>query len=55
MSREFVWKGEKQPRVLLFDKIGKDKPHGIAPQKTDQGWLVSVKLDDWHDIAVIEE
>jgi hypothetical protein len=55
VSHDFIWKGGRKPRVFLFDKVGKDKHHDIIPQRTDQGWQVVVRLDDWHDVAVVEE
>jgi len=52
-SGTFDWKGNKPPKVLLFDKRGLEK--AIQPQitKTPDGYRVTMKLQDWVEVAVI--
>ena len=55
VSCNFLWKQAKRPRILLFDAVGRDKKHTLTAHRTDEGWRIEIKLDDWKDIAVIEE
>ncbi len=53
-SRTFSWPGARPPKVLLFDKRGMEKPTDARVEKTAKGYQVSVKLEDWAEVAVIE-
>ena len=55
VSKRFICKDRRPLRILLFDRVGRDKAHTLTPRKTDAGWEVEVKLDDWNDIAIIEK
>ena len=55
VSRAFEWPRADRPRCLLFDLRGREKPHAFALTRAGAGWRVAVKLDDWNEIAVIEE
>lgn len=55
VSRTFDWPGEDAPKILLFDNTGRPKPHDMKGIKTDTGWQVPVTLDDWQEIAILEE
>ena len=45
----------RQPRIFLFDEVGREKKLNFKPQKSDAGWKVVIQLRDWQEIAVIEE
>lgn len=54
ISGTFEWPHARQPRVLLFDSRGREKPSEarIAPAGT--GFRVTIRLRDWREIAVLE-
>ena len=54
VSGKYEWVGPKEPTVLTFDKVGREKPSDVRIEETGDGWSVRVKLDDWNEIAVIE-
>ena len=53
-SRTFTWSRPQPPRGRVFDKRGMEKPAGAKVEKTAGGYRVSVTLDDWAEVAVIE-
>ena len=55
VSGTYQWRGQRPPRILLFDEIGKEKKHNFKTQRADAGWKVVIELRDWQEIAVIEE
>ncbi|MBI4027760.1 MAG: LamG domain-containing protein [Verrucomicrobia bacterium] len=55
VSGEYLWKGQQQPVLCLFDSEGRTKQHAFHCEKTKAGWSVQVKLEDWREIGVIEE
>lgn len=54
-SITFDWKGDKAPKVLLFDKRGMEKPVQPQIEKVAGKYRVAIKLEDWVEIGVIEE
>ena len=54
VSGTYTWKGTQEPRVLLFDPVGRPRQHQLKPQKTDGGWRVAISLRDWQEIAIFE-
>ena len=54
VSGDYVWRGNEKPIVCLFDSVGREKSHGLAIKKVDDGWKIGVTLGDWQEIAVIE-
>lgn len=53
-SGSFVWAHKDKPVVLVFDIKGMSKtPHAKIIQH-GQGWLVKLKISDWHETAVIK-
>jgi hypothetical protein len=55
LSRSFVWPGKAKPKVLLFDKCGNLKKNDFKIEKTEKGWQVEIKLNDWNEIAIIKD
>ena len=55
VSATYTWPHAAKPSVLAFDKAGREKPSHAQLTRTDKGWSVELKLDDWNEIAVIEE
>ena len=53
VSRDFEWHGRSRPRVLLFDELGRPRPHAIEPVRADDGWIVPIRLTDWRDTAIV--
>jgi hypothetical protein len=43
-----------KPRILTFDRSGREKDSDATLRQTASGWAVDVRLDDWNGIAVIE-
>ncbi|MFH0964333.1 MAG: hypothetical protein V2A58_10020, partial [Planctomycetota bacterium] len=55
VSGTFDRPGAAAPKVLLFDLTGRPKSHQMRPVRTESGWRVAIALDDWQEIAVVEE
>ena len=55
VSGTYRWQGQRPPRILLFDGVGREKKHDLKAERTELGWKVAIKLRDWVEIAVIEE
>jgi hypothetical protein len=55
ISRKFNWPHKTRPAILLFDKCGNVKKHNFTVNSKDTGWEIDIKLDDWNEIAIIEE
>ena len=55
VSRTFDWPKENAPKILLFDNKGRSKQHDMIATRTDKGWQAPVTLNDWQEIAVLEE
>ena len=54
VSRDFAWPGPKEPAVLVFGLDGRQVKGQYQVRKRDDGWKVSLKLQNWEQIAVIE-
>lgn len=54
VSGEFFWPNENQPTVLQFDRVGRERTPTADIVKTDGGYRINVRLDDWWEIAVIK-
>lgn len=44
----------REPKVLQFDRRGRDKPAAATVRRDGDGWLVTIRLEDWREIAVVE-
>ena len=55
VSGTYMWNHERTPRILLFDKVGRETKHNFKTKRTDAGRQVVIELRDWQEIAVIEE
>ncbi len=55
VSREFKVNFKKRPVCLLFDKKGLPKKHDFEISGSAGNWIVNVRLNDWCEIAIIEE
>ncbi|MBN2293455.1 MAG: hypothetical protein JXM70_13580 [Pirellulales bacterium] len=54
VSGVYKWAEAREPKCLLFDLHGRVKPGDFVLKRVGDGWEVTVKLDDWNEIAVIE-
>jgi hypothetical protein len=54
VSRRFEWPSERKPNVLLFDIDGRPMHHVMRPVRSATGWTVTIELNDWQNIAVVE-
>ena len=52
-SGRYTWKCDRQPRIYLFDPVGRKKHHDFRPRREADAWSMDVELDDWRDIAII--
>ena len=55
VSRKFVWPHEEKPKCFYFDCRGFSKPADFKMTKKGSSWEVDIKLNDWNEIAVIED
>ena len=55
VSGTYPWNGQRPPRILLFDEVGREKKHDLKSVRTAAGWKIDLSLRDWIEIAVIEE
>jgi len=54
ISGTFAWTGTQKPRILLFDRHGREKPASVSVSGTENNWQIEIKLDNYREIAVIE-
>jgi len=54
VSGEFPWPHEREPKVLQFDRRGRERPAEAAVKREGEGYRVTIKLRDWWEIAVVE-
>jgi len=54
LSGVYQWAETRKPQCLLFDLHGRAKPGDFTLTRAGSGWQVTLKLDDWNEIAVIE-
>lgn len=54
VSGVYQWAQTRKPTCVLFDLHGREKAGEFALKETAKGWEVTVKLEDWNEIAVIE-
>lgn len=54
VSGSYAWSLERKPQLIVFDLLG--KPVDAQPQfkKSGNGWNVSLQLNDWAQIAILE-
>lgn len=55
ISGKYTWPHPKKPKCFYFDCRGIDKKADFKLNPKGNTWEVNVKLDDWNEIAVIEE
>lgn len=55
VSADLQWQHKEAPVCHRFDLKGREIPHGFQMSRQGDGWLVKVALDDWNEIAVLEE
>ena len=55
VSGRYEWRQEQKPRVVVFGMDGREKQGRFSVQRSDDGWSVGLRLDDWNEIAVVEE
>ena len=53
VSTDLKLAGAAPPTILLFDLSGRPGTHAMQPVKADDGWMVSLKVRDWAQIAVV--
>jgi hypothetical protein len=54
VSGTYTWPGPKPPRCHRFDRAGREAAADFTVEPTADGHRVTVKLDDWNEIAVVE-
>jgi len=54
ISGTFPWWQPRAPVVHLFDSHGREKQADVTVTPAKDGHQVRIRLDDWHEIAVIE-
>jgi len=56
VTGSYHWPHKGKPRCLLFDLHGRKKQHAFSIRpSTAGGWDVTIQLNDWNEIAVIEQ
>ena len=55
VSGVYKWNREEEPACYLFDRKGRGKPNSFRIAKRIDCYEVEVKINDWNEIAVIEE
>lgn len=53
LSGEYPWPYAAAPKCHLFDRNGRKKDN-FRVRRDEEGCHVTLKLDDWHEIAVLE-
>jgi len=53
VSGTFPWPHAAEPRVLLFDSRGREKPADAELRRDGDAWRVTVTLEDWWEVAVV--
>jgi len=54
VSGTFPWRQERPPQVHLFDRRGRAKEASVEITRGQGRYDVRLRLDDWHEAAVIE-
>jgi hypothetical protein len=54
LSGEYPWPYATPPKCHLFDRNGREKKVAFRVCRDKEGCRVTIKLDDWHEIAVLE-
>jgi hypothetical protein len=54
LSGEYPWPYATPPTCHLFDSAGREKKPKFRVRHDKEGCHVTLKLDDWHEIAVLE-
>jgi len=55
ISGTFPWPGKQKPKVLLFDRHGREKPANALITGAENHWQIEIKLDNYWEIAVVSE
>jgi hypothetical protein len=55
ISGTFVWPARNRPVVHLFDLNGREKSRPVPISRCGKGWKVDLKLEDWGEVAIVEE
>lgn len=54
VSGDFPWRQERRPEVIVFDMTGRAIAAKSEITKSERGWSVKIKLQDWQNIAVVK-
>ena len=54
VSGTYQWKNPRKPTVLVFDITGRPTETPVEMKRTGEGWSVTLKLEDWENVGVIE-
>lgn len=54
VSGKFLWNMDRKPRVLCFDMVNHPKRANFSLQKLEQGWKVTLDMNNWKEICVVE-
>ena len=56
VSVDTLWEQEGEPAVRVFDLSGREKDSGDCCRIEKEGgkWRISLRLEDWQEIAVVE-
>lgn len=52
VSKVFLW--HKEPNIYLFDLKGRQVSHDFKVSKSENLFVVDIKLNDWNQIAIVE-
>jgi hypothetical protein len=55
LSGTYEWKHAQPPVLHRFNLTGREVPHGFSLARQGDQWLVKVTLNDWNELAVLEE
>jgi hypothetical protein len=54
VSGKFSWNMDRKPSVLCFDMENRPKKASFSLQKDAQGWNVTLDMNDWQEICIVE-
>ncbi len=55
ISGTYRWPHKEAPVCHRFDLKGREIPHDFQMNRRGDGWQVKVVVDDWNEVAVLEE
>ena len=54
LSGTYTWKHPEKPKVFVFDSVGRPTEAETKMRRAGDGWSVTINLEDWENVAVIE-